>query len=90
MLPEGAHYDIRSTSNPMVQGESVAEPMQNTHSVEEFREQMESIYTTTANEGSIDECPMVYKAPDDIISLIGDTVSIKKSARPVYNFKACN
>ena len=60
------------------------------YSVEEFQEQMEGIYTTTANEGSIDECPMVYKAPDDIISLIGDTVSIEKSVRPVYNFKACN
>ncbi|MCL2461341.1 MAG: RtcB family protein [Defluviitaleaceae bacterium] len=60
------------------------------YSVEEFREQMKGVYTTTANEGSLDECPMAYKAPDGIISLIGDAVRIEKMIRPVYNFKACN
>ena len=60
------------------------------YSVEEFQSQMKGIYTTTANAGSIDECPMAYKAPDGIIKLIGDTVSIDKSIRPIYNFKACS
>ena len=61
-----------------------------TYSVEEFQEQMKGIYTTTANAGSIDECPMVYKAPESIISAIGDTVKIEKTIRPIYNFKACS
>ena len=60
------------------------------YSIEEFLEQMKGIYTTTANAGSIDECPMAYKAPDGIIALIGDTVSIEKTIRPIYNFKACS
>ena len=60
------------------------------YSVEEFQKQMEGIYTTTANAGSIDECPMAYKAPEGIIASIGDTVSIEKAIRPIYNFKACN
>ena len=59
------------------------------YSVEAFQEQMTGIYTTTANAGSIDECPMAYKAPDMIISAIGDTVCIEKTIRPIYNFKAC-
>jgi len=60
------------------------------YTVDEFKEQMKGIFTTTANEGSIDECPMAYKAPDSIISLIGDTVRIEKRIRPIYNFKACS
>ena len=60
------------------------------YSVEEFQEQMKGVYTTTANTGTIDECPMAYKAPEGIISVIGDTVNIEKTIRPIYNFKACN
>jgi len=60
------------------------------YSVEEFQEQMKGIYTTTANAGTIDECPMAYKAPEGIVSVIGDTVNIEKTIRPIYNFKACN
>ncbi|MCL2810986.1 MAG: RtcB family protein [Clostridia bacterium] len=60
------------------------------YSVEVFQEQMKGIYTTTANAGSIDECPMAYKAPEGIIAFIGDTVRIEKTIRPIYNFKACN
>ena len=60
------------------------------YSVEEFAEQMKGIYSTTVNAGTIDECPMAYKKPTSIISLIGDTVNIEKTIRPVYNFKASN
>ena len=60
------------------------------YSVEEFQEQMKDIYTTTANAGSIDECPMAYKAPEGIIASIEDAVVIEKTIRPIYNFKACN
>ncbi len=61
-----------------------------TYSVDEFQEQMKGIYTTTAQAGSLDECPMAYKAPEGIIAAIGDTVSIEKRVRPIYNFKACS
>ncbi|MBO5269858.1 MAG: RtcB family protein [Clostridia bacterium] len=57
--------------------------------VEEYRREMEGIYTTTATEGSIDECPMAYKAPARIFEFIGDTVSDHEIIKPVYNFKAC-
>jgi len=59
------------------------------YSVEEFQEQMKGIFTTTANAGSIDECPMAYKSPERIIPFIKDTVTIEKTIRPIYNFKAC-
>ena len=60
------------------------------YNVEEFKEQMKGVYTTTANINTIDECPMVYKTPESIIEFIGDTVTIDKIIRPVYNFKADN
>lgn len=57
--------------------------------VEEFKREMEGIYTTTATEGSIDECPMAYKSPSRIFEFIGETVSDYKVIKPIYNFKSC-
>ena len=57
--------------------------------VEEFKREMEGIYTTTATEGSIDECPMAYKAPSRIFEFIGETVSDYEVIKPIYNFKSC-
>ena len=57
--------------------------------VEEFKREMEGIYTTTATEGSIDECPMAYKAPSRIFEFIGETVSDCEIIKPIYNFKSC-
>lgn len=57
--------------------------------VEEYRRAMEGIYTTTATEGSLDECPMAYKSPARIFEFIGETVSDHEIIKPIYNFKAC-
>ncbi|MBQ4560900.1 MAG: RtcB family protein [Clostridia bacterium] len=59
------------------------------YTVEDFQREMQGIYTTTANEGSIDECPMAYKAPATIIEKIKDTVEITDILKPVYNYKSC-
>ncbi len=57
--------------------------------VEEFKREMEGIYTTTATEGSIDECPMAYKSPTRIFEFIGEAVSDYEIIKPIYNFKSC-
>jgi RNA-splicing ligase RtcB len=57
--------------------------------VEQFRKEMEGIYTTTAEEGSLDECPMAYKDPRRILDFIEETVSDYELIKPVYNFKSC-
>ena len=49
---------------------------------------LESIYTTSVNEFTIDEAPMAYKSIDDIIDVIRDSVDILDIMKPVYNFKA--
>ncbi len=57
--------------------------------VEEFQKEMSGIYTTTAQIGSLDECPMAYKAPERILEFLGDSVSVEEIIKPIYNFKSC-
>lgn len=57
-------------------------------SVDEFKSEMDGIYSTCVNESTLDESPMAYKPMDEIIKNIGDTVEIKKVIKPIYNFKA--
>lgn len=60
-----------------------------TFTVEEYQREMAGIYTTTALEGSLDECPMAYKPPQRILEVIGDTLSDHEIIKPIYNFKSC-
>lgn len=57
-------------------------------SVEEFKNQMDGIFTTSVGAVTLDECPMAYKGMEDIVDNIGDTAEIVSVIKPVYNFKA--
>lgn len=57
-------------------------------SMDEFRESMDGIFTTSVSVETIDEAPMVYKPMDEIVENIKDTVDILEIIKPVYNFKA--
>lgn len=57
-------------------------------SLDDFKEAMDGIYTTSVAVETIDEAPMVYKPMDEIIENIKDTVDILTVIKPVYNFKA--
>lgn len=59
-----------------------------TLSMEEYRQQMHDIYSTSVCESTIDESPMAYKSAEEIESLIADTVDVVKRIKPIYNFKA--
>ena len=58
--------------------------------VEEFKKQMADagIYTTTADEKTLDEAPDAYKPMDEIVKLIEPTVDIKFFMKPKMNIKA--
>ncbi|WP_341299498.1 RtcB family protein [Lysinibacillus sp. FSL H8-0500] len=56
--------------------------------MDDFKETMQGIWTTSVNEETLDEAPMAYKPMAEITSVIGDTVDIVKVIKPVYNFKA--
>ena len=59
-------------------------------SMEDFKNSMKGIYTTSVNTDTIDEAPMAYKPMESIVNSIGDTVEIMKQIKPLYNFKANN
>lgn len=59
-----------------------------TVSLDEFKNSMDGIFTTSVSEATIDESPMVYKPMDEIIKNIADTVEVQKIIKPIYNFKA--
>jgi RNA-splicing ligase RtcB len=58
--------------------------------VEEFKKQMADagIYTTTADEKTLDEAPAAYKPMAEIVKLIEPTVDIKFFMKPKMNIKA--
>ena len=56
-------------------------------SMEEYKDTMKDIYTTSVNQSTLDEAPMAYKNMDEIINNTEDTITIDKIIKPVYNFK---
>lgn len=59
-----------------------------TISMQDFKDTMSDVYTTSVCESTLDEAPQAYKDMNEIISLIGDTVEIVDIIKPIYNFKA--
>lgn len=57
-------------------------------SLEEFENSMSGIFTTSVNQSTVDESPMVYKPMAEIVENIKDTVDILEIVKPIYNFKA--
>ena len=60
----------------------------NNLSMEEYKEAMKDVYTTSVNESTIDEAPMAYKSLTDIIDVITESVDVIEVMKPIYNFKA--
>ena len=59
-----------------------------TLNIDDYKKSMDGIYTTSVNEDTIDESPMVYKPVEEILEHIKDTLEIEKIIKPIYNFKA--
>ena len=56
--------------------------------MEDFKQQMEGVYSTSISENTLDEAPMAYKPIDEILENIKDTVEVIDVIKPIYNFKA--
>ena len=61
-----------------------------TFKLEDFKESMKGIYTTSVVEETIDESPFVYKPMHEILDNIKDTVEVERIIKPIYNFKSKN
>ena len=58
--------------------------------LDDVKEEMTGVYTTSLNLATIDEAPAAYKAMEEIMSQIYDTVDICDIVKPLYNFKGSN
>ena len=56
--------------------------------LDEYRREMEGVYTTSVSESTLDEAPMAYKSLSDIIDVIQESVEVIEVLKPIYNFKA--
>lgn len=61
-----------------------------TFKLEDFKESMKDVYTTSVVKETIDEAPFVYKSMQEILDNIKDTVEVERVIKPIYNFKAKN
>jgi len=56
--------------------------------LDDFKETMKNVYSTTVCEGTIDEAPMAYKDTEEIKELIKQTCKIEYMLLPKINIKA--
>lgn len=56
--------------------------------IDDYRERMKGIYSTTVTEATLDEAPDVYKTPEQITENIGPTVEVINIIKPIYSFKS--
>lgn len=57
-------------------------------SMDEYRKEMEGVWTSSVSEDTLDESPMAYKRIDDILPSLEPTADVLKHIVPVYSFKA--
>lgn len=56
--------------------------------LDEFKNTMKGIYSTSINEYTLDESPFAYKPIEEILNNITETAEIIDIIKPIYNFKA--
>lgn len=56
--------------------------------MDEFKNEMEGIYSTSVCKSTLDEAPMAYKDKYLIINAIKDTATIFDTVKPILNIKA--
>lgn len=56
--------------------------------MDEFRETMKNVYSTSVKESTLDEAPMAYKPMSEIIENTKETIDVLEIIKPLYNFKA--
>jgi len=57
-------------------------------SLDEYRKQMRNVWSSVVCKDTLQESPMAYKKPKDVMDYIHETVGIQHRLKPLYNFKA--
>ena len=59
----------------------------NRFTLEDFKESMKGIYTSSVNKSTLDEAPMAYKDIEEILENTKDTIEVIDIIKPIYNYK---
>ena len=59
-----------------------------TLSMDDFKQSMDGVYSTSVCYDTLDEAPMAYKTKEEIMDCIKPTVDVLRVIKPLYNFKA--
>ena len=54
----------------------------------QYEKAMKGVFSTTVSRATIDEAPQAYKPMQEVIENSGDTLTVMKTIKPLYNFKA--
>jgi hypothetical protein len=57
-------------------------------SMEDYRREMEGVFSTSVSQSTLDESPMAYRRMAEIETAITPTAEVKDILTPLYNFKA--
>ena len=55
--------------------------------MDQYRDAMKEVYSTTVCAENLDEAPQVYKSMDEILEAAAESVQAERILRPVYNYK---
>ena len=58
--------------------------------MEEFKNTMQEVWSSSVGEATLDEAPMAYKPIEDILNNVTESLEIIEVIKPLYNFKASN
>lgn len=56
-------------------------------SMQDFTDRMKGVFSTSVKRATFDESPFAYKAKEDVIKFVEETVNVEKILKPVYNLK---
>jgi len=85
---KGKGNELWNNSAPHGSGRKKARTDARSLSLDEYRKQMKGIWSSVICKDTLEESPMAYKKPKDVLDYISDTVEIQQRLKPLYNFKA--
>ena len=56
--------------------------------ISDFQKTMINVHTSSVSTHTLDEAPMAYKEPKEIMDYIHETAELIHTLKPLYNFKA--
>ena len=89
LICKGKENDLWLQSAPHGAGRAMSRrKAKETISMESFSKEMDSIWSTSVNQSTLDEAPAAYKPAEEIKSILSEHYEVVSHLRTLYNFKS--